>query len=46
LVSAAKTSNAPLSLLPGLVLANSDNKPSAQAHAILRDGAALGLTAR
>jgi tRNA1(Val) A37 N6-methylase TrmN6 len=46
LVSAAKTSNAPLSLLPGLVLAGSDNKPSAQANAILRDGAPLVLTAR
>jgi tRNA1(Val) A37 N6-methylase TrmN6 len=45
LISAAKTSNAPLSLLPGLVLADSDNKPSAQAGAILRDGAALVLTA-
>jgi len=46
LVSAAKTSNAPLSLLPGLVLAGSDSKPSAPAEAILRDGAALVLTAR
>ena len=46
LISAAKTSNAPLSLLPGLVLADSDNKPSAQSDAILRDGAALVLTAR
>jgi tRNA1(Val) A37 N6-methylase TrmN6 len=46
LVSAAKTSNAPPSLLPGLVLADGDNKPSAQADAILRDGAALILTAR
>jgi tRNA1(Val) A37 N6-methylase TrmN6 len=46
LVSAAKTSNAPLSLLPGLALAGSDNKPSAQANAILRDGAPLVLTAR
>jgi tRNA1(Val) A37 N6-methylase TrmN6 len=45
LISAAKTSNAPLSLLPGLVLADSDNKPSAQADAILRNGAALVLTA-
>jgi tRNA1(Val) A37 N6-methylase TrmN6 len=45
-VNAAKTSNAPLSLLPGLVLADSDNKPSAQAEAILREGAALVLTAR
>jgi hypothetical protein len=33
-------------LLPGLVLADSDNKPGAQAEAILRDGAALVLTAR
>jgi tRNA1(Val) A37 N6-methylase TrmN6 len=46
LVSAIKASNAPPSLLPGLVLADSDNKPSAQAQAILRDGAALVLTAR
>jgi tRNA1(Val) A37 N6-methylase TrmN6 len=46
LLSAAKSSNAPLSLLPGLVLADSDNKPGAQAEAILRDGAALVLTAR
>ena len=46
LVTAAKTTNAPLSLLPGLVLADSDNKPSARAEAILRDGAALVLTAR
>jgi len=46
LVNAAKVSNAPLSLLPGLVLADSDNKPSAQADAILRNGAALVLTAR
>jgi tRNA1(Val) A37 N6-methylase TrmN6 len=44
-ISAPKTSNAPLSLLPGLVLADSDNKPSAQANAILRDGAALVFTA-
>ena len=46
LVSAAKHSNAPLSVLPGLVLADPDNKPTAQAEAILRDGAALVLTAR
>jgi tRNA1(Val) A37 N6-methylase TrmN6 len=46
LLSAAKSSNAPLSLLPGLVLADSDNKPGAQAEAILRDGAALVLTGR
>jgi len=45
LVSAAKTSNAPLTLLPGLVLAGSDNKPSAQAEAVLRDGVGLVLSA-
>ncbi len=46
LVNAAKNSNAPLSLLPGLVLAERDNKPSVQAEAILRDGVALVLRAR
>ena len=46
LVSAAKDSQAPLCLLPGLVLTDSNNKPSAQAEAILREGAALVLTAR
>ena len=46
LASAVKHSSAPLSLLPGLVLAGSDDKPSAQAEAILRNGAALALTAR
>src|SRR5262249_25808769 len=46
LVSAAKASSAPLSIRPGLVLADSDNKPSAQADAILRHGTALVLTAR
>ena len=46
LVSAAKISNAPLSLLPGLILADGDNKPSAQAQAILRDSKALVLGAR
>jgi tRNA1(Val) A37 N6-methylase TrmN6 len=46
LVSAAKTSNAPLLLLPGLVLAEGDKKPSAQAEAILRDGTALVWTTR
>ncbi|MBO0716252.1 MAG: methyltransferase [Rhizobiales bacterium] len=45
-VNAAKTSKTPLSLLPGLVLADSNNKPSAQAEAILREGATLVLTAR
>jgi tRNA1(Val) A37 N6-methylase TrmN6 len=46
LLNSAKASDTPLCLLPGLILADSDNKPSAQADAILRDGAALGLTAR
>ncbi len=41
LVSATKDSHAPLAVLPGLVLAGNDNKPTAQAEAILRDGAAL-----
>lgn len=46
LVSATKDSHAPLTVLPALVLAGNDNKPTAQAEAILRDGAALDLTAR
>jgi tRNA1(Val) A37 N6-methylase TrmN6 len=41
LVSATKDSHAPLTVLPGLVLAERDNKPTAQAQTILRDGAAL-----
>jgi tRNA1(Val) A37 N6-methylase TrmN6 len=41
LVRGVKDSSAPLTLLPGLVLANVDNKPSAQAQAVLRFGAAL-----
>jgi tRNA1(Val) A37 N6-methylase TrmN6 len=41
LVSATKDSHAPLAVLPALVLADNDNKPTAQAEAILRDGAAL-----
>jgi tRNA1(Val) A37 N6-methylase TrmN6 len=43
LVGAAKASSGPLSLLPGLVLADADGKPSAQAEAVLREGAALAL---
>jgi tRNA1(Val) A37 N6-methylase TrmN6 len=46
LVSATKNSRAPLTLLPGLLLADSDNKPTAAAEAILRDGAALVQNAR
>jgi len=44
LVGATKGSSAPLSLLPGLVLADADGKPSRQAEAVLRGGAALPLT--
>jgi tRNA1(Val) A37 N6-methylase TrmN6 len=44
LIKAAKDSNAPLVLLPGLGLAESNNKPTAPAEAVLRDGAALNLT--
>jgi len=43
LVRAAKTSRAPLVLLPGLCLADEAGAPSAPAEAVLRDGAALPL---
>lgn len=43
LVRAVKASRAPLRLLPGLLLAEADGKPSAAAEAVLRDGAALPL---
>jgi tRNA1(Val) A37 N6-methylase TrmN6 len=46
LARAAKGSRAPLSVLPALILAESDNRPSAQAEAILRDGAALAWLRR
>ncbi len=46
LVSARKNSRAPLTLLAGLTLADGDNKPTAQAEAILRDGLALIPAAR
>ncbi len=45
LVRAAKDARSPLALLPGLVLAAADGKPTAQAEAVLRDGAVLGLAA-
>lgn len=45
LVRAVKASRAPLRLLPGLLLAEADGKPSAAAEAVLRDGAALPLAA-
>jgi tRNA1(Val) A37 N6-methylase TrmN6 len=44
LVCAAKASRAPLRLLPGLLLADADGKPTAQAEEVLRGGAALSLT--
>lgn len=45
LVRAAKASRAPLTLLPGLVLTDEAGKPTAQAEAVLRDGAVLPLAA-
>lgn len=44
LVGAAKEQSGPLSLLPGLLLADADGRPTAQAEAVLRHGAALPLT--
>jgi tRNA1(Val) A37 N6-methylase TrmN6 len=41
LIGATKNSQAPLVVRPGLTLAGSDNKPTAQAEAILRHGATL-----
>jgi tRNA1(Val) A37 N6-methylase TrmN6 len=41
LARATKSRGGPLSLLPGLVLADADGKPSAAAEALLRGGAAL-----
>jgi tRNA1(Val) A37 N6-methylase TrmN6 len=43
LVRAVKGSRAPLALLPGLVLAAADGRPSEEAEAVLRHGAALPL---
>jgi tRNA1(Val) A37 N6-methylase TrmN6 len=45
LVRAVKGSRAPLALLPPLVLAGVDGRPSAEAEAVLRHGAALPLAA-
>ncbi len=42
-VRAVKDSRAPLSLLPGFLLADADGKPTPQAEAVLRDAAALSL---
>jgi tRNA1(Val) A37 N6-methylase TrmN6 len=46
LVGATKGSKGPLVLLPEFILAETNNKPSAQAEAVLRDGAALDLIRR
>jgi tRNA1(Val) A37 N6-methylase TrmN6 len=43
LLCAAKGSAAPSSLLPGLLLNRDDGQPSAEAEAVLREGAALPL---
>lgn len=43
LVRAAKASRAPLSILPGLVLADAAGRPTPEAEAVLRDGALLPL---
>jgi tRNA1(Val) A37 N6-methylase TrmN6 len=43
LVRAAKASRAPLQLLPGLLLADTDGRPSEAAEALLRGGAVLPL---
>jgi tRNA1(Val) A37 N6-methylase TrmN6 len=44
LVRATKGNRAPLALLPGLLLADTDGKPTAAAEAVLRKGEALSLT--
>ena len=46
LVHASKGSRAPLNLLPGLLLADGQGRPTAEAEAILRGGAALPLLAK
>ncbi len=43
LAQASKGRSGPLALLPGLVLADADGKPSAAAEAVLRQGLALPL---
>ena len=43
LARAIKSSRAPLTLLPGFVLADADGKPSVQAEAVLRAGAELAM---
>jgi len=43
LVGAVKASRTPLALLPGLILADADGRPTPEAEAVLRHGAALRL---
>jgi tRNA1(Val) A37 N6-methylase TrmN6 len=43
LVRAAKDKDGPLTVLPGFVLADANNKPTPQAEAVMREGAALSL---
>jgi tRNA1(Val) A37 N6-methylase TrmN6 len=43
LARAAKGSRAPLALLPGLLLADADGRPTAETEAVLRDAATLTL---
>jgi tRNA1(Val) A37 N6-methylase TrmN6 len=43
LIRAVKGSRAPLALLPGFFLADEEGKPTAEAEAVLRKGAALAL---
>jgi tRNA1(Val) A37 N6-methylase TrmN6 len=45
LVRAIKASRAPMSLLPGLVLADVEGKPTSAAEDVLRGGAVLPLAA-
>jgi tRNA1(Val) A37 N6-methylase TrmN6 len=44
LVRAAKGNRAPIALLPGFLLADTDSKPTAAAEAVLRKAEALSLT--
>jgi tRNA1(Val) A37 N6-methylase TrmN6 len=43
LVRAVKGSRAPLALVPALLLTGADGRPSEEAEAVLRHGAALPL---
>lgn len=43
LIRAVKASRGPLSLLPGLILADATGRPTSKAETVLREGAALSL---